>query len=219
MNPIDIVLADDHHHVRQGVRSLLEADPELRIVGEASTGLETCQLVKDLKPDVLLVDLRMPNLNGLEVTRQLTQRKTRTRVVILTIYDNDAYVLEALKNGAAGYILKDCTATDLVHAVHEVAAGGRYLSEAVSRRAIDAYLEESKHPMKDIYETLTGREREVLHLVAQGQTNAQVAGQLSISPRTVEVHRANMMHKLGLKTHASLIRFALEQGIIPTEQR
>jgi len=215
MNPIDIVLADDHHLVRQGVRALLEADPELRIVGEASTGLETCQLVKDLKPDVLLVDLRMPNLNGLEVTRQLTQRKTRTRVVILTIYDNDAYVLEALKNGASGYVLKDCTATDLVHAVHEVAAGGRYLSEAVSRRAIDAYLEESRHPTKDSYQTLTTREREVLHLVAQGQTNAEVAKQLSISPRTVEVHRANMIRKLALKTHTELIHYAMKRGILP----
>ena len=158
----------------------------------------------------------MPNLNGLEVTRQLTQGKTRTRVIILTIYDNEAYVLVALKNGASGYILKDCTATDLVHAVHEVAAGERYLSEAVSRRAIDAYLEESKHPTKDIYQTLTSREREVLHLVAQGQTNAEVAKQLSISPRTVEVHRANMMRKLALKTHTELIHYAMKRGIFPT---
>ena len=217
MNPIEIVLADDHHLVRQGVCALLEADPDLRIVGEASTGLETCRLVKDLKPDVLLVDLRMPNLNGLEVAGQLTQRKTRTRVVILTMYDNDAYVLEALKNGASGYILKDCTATDFLHAVHEVAAGGRYLSEVVSRRAIEAYIEESKHPTKDIYHTLTNRESEVLHLVAKGYTNAQVAEQLSISPRTVEVHRASMMHKLGLKTQTDLIRYAIGRGIISTQ--
>ena len=143
MNSIKIVLADGHHLVRQGIRALLETEPDFRVVGEAGTGLEACRLVEDLKPDVLLVDLRMPNLNGLEVTRQVTQRKTQTRVVILTIYDNEAYVLEALKNGAAGYLLKDCTATDLVNAVHEVAAGGRYLSESVSRLAIDAYLAES----------------------------------------------------------------------------
>ena len=215
MTAISIVLADDHHLVRQGIRALLETEPDFHVVGEASTGLETCRLVKDLKPDVALVDLRMPNLNGLEVTRQLTQGRTRTRVIILTIYDNEAYVLEALKNGASGYILKDCTVTDLVHAVHEVAAGGRYLSEAVSRRAIDAYLVESKHPTKNIYQTLTSREREVLHLVAQGQNNAEVAKQLSISPRTVEVHRANMMRKLSLKTHTELIRYAMKRGILP----
>jgi len=215
MDLINVVLADDHHLVRQGIRALLEAEPDIRVVGEASTGLQACQLVQDLKPHVLLVEIRMSELNGLEVTRQVTQRKTRTRVVILTIYDNDAYVLEALKNGAAGYILKDCTSTDLVHAVHEVAAGGRYLSEAVSRRAIDAYLEESKHPTKDIYQTLTSREREVLHLVAQGQTNAEVAKQLSISPRTVEVHRMNMMRKLGLKNHTELVRYTIKRGILP----
>jgi len=217
MDVIDVVLADAHHLVRQGIRALLEAEPDIRVVGEASTGLQACQLVKDLKPRVLLVDLGMPDLNGLEVTRQVTQRKTRTRVVILTIYDNDAYVLEALKNGASGYILKDCTATDFLHAVHEVAAGGRYLSEVVSRRAIEAYIEESKHPTKDIYHTLTNRESEVLHLVAKGYTNAQVAEQLSISPRTVEVHRASMMHKLGLKTQTDLIRYAIGRGIISTQ--
>lgn len=215
MNPINIVLADDHRLVRQGIRGLLEAEPDLRVVGEASTGLETCQLVEDLKPDVLLVDLRMPNLNGLEVTRQLTERKARTRVVILTMYDNDAYVLEALKNGAAGYLLKDCTAIDLVQAVHEVAAGGRYLSEAVSRRAINAYLEESSHPTQDSYERLTKREREVLQLVAHGNTNAQIAEHLSISPRTVEAHRAKMMRKLALKTQTDLFQFAIRRGILP----
>jgi len=214
---MNIVLADDHHLVRQGLRALLETQPDFHIVGEAGTGLETCRLVDDLKPDILLVDIRMPDLNGLEVTRQVTRGKSRTRVIVLTIYDNEAYVMEALRNGAAGYVLKDCTAMDLVNAVREVMSGGRYLGQSISQRAIDAYLWESEHPTKDSYQTLTTRERQVFQLIAQGETNAQAAKQLSISSRTVEVHRANMMRKLGFKKHADLIRFAIDRGVAATK--
>ncbi len=218
MDVIDVVLADNHHLVRQGLRALLEAEPDIRVVGEASTGLETCRLVETLNPGVLLVDFGMTDLNALEVTLQVAQGKTRTRVIILTKHDNEAYVLEGLRSGAAGYLVKDSTKNDLFHAVREVAAGGRYLSQTISPNAIDAYLEKLKHPAQHSYQTLTKREREVLHLVSQGHTNAQIAKQLSISKRTVEVHRARMKHKLGLKTQANLIRFAIERGIITTEQ-
>ena len=141
MSVINIVLADDHHVVRQGIRALLEAEPDFRIVGEASNGLEACKLVEDLQPDVLLVDVSMPDLNGIEVTRQVTRRSPRTRVAILSMHSNEAYVMEALRNGAAGYILKDSTATELVQAVHEVAARRRYLSPSLSAHVIDAYLQ------------------------------------------------------------------------------
>jgi len=212
-----IVLADDHHIVRQGLRVLLEGQPDFQLVGEAGDGLEAVQLTERLKPDVLIIDLMMPSLNGLEATRQVSQRSPHTRVVILSMHANEAYVLEALRNGAAGYVLKDSSAADLVHAVREVVAGRRYLSSPLSERAIAAYIQKASDVTLDPYEMLTNREREVLHLAAEGNTNAEIADQLSISPRTAETHRANLMHKLGLRTHTDLIRYALRRGILPME--
>lgn len=213
-----IVLAEDHQVVRQGLRALLEAQPDFRLIGEAGDGLHTLQLVEHLHPDVLIVDLMMPGLNGLEVTRQVSQRSPGTRVVILSMHSNEAYVLEALRNGAAGYVLKDSSAADLVQAVREVVAGRRYLSSPLSERAIEAYLQRATSASMDAYETLTTREREVLQLTAEGYSNADIAERLSISPRTAETHRANMMHKLGLRTQTDLIRYALRRGILPLEE-
>ena len=214
---VTLLLADDHHVVRQGLRALLEADPDFRVVGEASDGLEVADLVERLQPRVLIVDLMMPGLNGLEVTRQVSKRSPQTRVLILSMHSNEAYVLEALRNGAAGYILKDSSATDLVHAVREVAAGRRYLSPPLSERALDTYRQRAKEATLDIYETLTTREREVLHLAAEGHSGSEIASRLSINPRTVETHRANLMRKLGLQTQTDLVRYALRRGIIPTD--
>jgi two-component system response regulator NreC len=213
-----IFLADDHQVVRQGLRALLEAEPDFRLIGEAGDGLETAQLVENLEPDVLIIDLMMPNLNGLEVTRQVSQRSPRTHVVILSMHANEAYVLEALRNGAAGYVLKDSSAADLVKAVREVVAGRRYLSPPLSERAIEAYLHKAQAAELDPYETLTTREREVLHLAVEGYSNAEIAAHLSISPRTAETHRANMMRKLDLRTQTDLIRYALRRGILPMEE-
>ena len=215
---VKILLADDHPIVRQGLRALLEAERGFRIVGEAGDGLEVADLVERLKPDVLVLDLMMPGLNGLEVTRQVTQRSPRTHIVILSMQDNEAYVLEALRNGADGYVLKQSTSDELVRAVREVIAGRRYLSPPLSEHAIKAYMQKADSATLDRYETLTTREREVLHLVAGGCTNAEIAERLFISPRTVEVHRANMMHKLGLRTQTDLIRYALRRGILPMEE-
>lgn len=217
MNAIRIVLADDHHVVREGLRALLETEPDFSIVGEAADGLATVDLVERLKPDVLVTDLMMPALSGLEVARQVALRSPTTRVVILSMYANEPYVLEALRNGAAGYVLKDSTGADLVQAVRQVLTGDRYLSPPLSARAIEAYVQKAEAGSLDIYETLTTREREILHLAAQGCSNAEVATRLSISPRTAETHRANMMRKLGLRTQADLIRYALRRGILPPE--
>jgi len=214
---VTLLLADDHHVVRQGLRALLEADPDFRVVGEASDGLEVPDLVERLQPRVLIVDLMMPGLNGLEVTRQVSKRSPQTRVLILSMHSNEAYVLEALRNGAAAYVLKDSSATDLVHAVREVAAGRRYLSPPLSERALDTYRQRAKEATLDIYETLTTREREVLHLAAEGHSGPEIASRLSISHRTVETHRANLMRKLGLQTQTDLVRYALRRGIIPME--
>jgi two-component system, NarL family, response regulator NreC len=205
---LTIILADDHHVMRQGLRLLLDAQEDFRVVAEVGDGLEAVQLAERLTPRVLIVDVMMPGLNGLEVTRQVCWRSPHTRVIILSMYSNEAYVLEALK---------EASATDLVQAVREVAAGRRYLSPPLSEHGIEAYVQKAREAPLDLYETLTTRERQVLQLAAEGRTNADIAAALFVSPRTVETHRAHLMRKLGLRTQADLIRYALRRGIIPLE--
>lgn len=212
--PVTILLADDHHVVRQGLRSLLEGQPDFRVIGEASDGLETVRAVEKLRPDVLVLDLMMPGLNGLEVTRQVSGQ---TRVVILSMHASEAYVLEALQNGAYGYVLKDSTAADLVQAVRAAAEGQKFLSRPFSELAIAAYIQKVQSTPLDPYQTLTTREREVLQLMADGLTSAEMSQRLSISPRTVEIHRANVMRKLSLHSQTDLIRYALRKGILSME--
>lgn len=212
-----ILLADDHHVVRLGLRALLDAEPDFDVIGEATDGLETSRMVETLKPQVLIVDLMMPGLNGLEVTRQVSQRASQTRIIILSMHANEAYVLEALRNGASAYVLKDSRADDLVYAVREVMEGRRYLSPPLSERAINSYIRQANESTLDPYETLTNREREVLNLAAQGYNATEIAQKLSISGRTAETHRANLMRKLDLHTQTDLIRYALRRGIIALE--
>lgn len=214
---VSLILADDHPVVRKGLRALLEAEPDFRIAGEAADGLEAVKLVEQEKPDVLIVDLMMPGLGGLEVVRQARDRSPLTRIIVLSMHANEAYVLEALKNGAAGYVLKDESHAALVSAVRAVSSGRRYLSPPLSERVIESFLSKTEPAAGDSYETLTDREREVLHLAAEGRTNSEIADRLFISPRTVETHRAHLMQKLGLKTQTELIRFALRRGILPAE--
>jgi DNA-binding NarL/FixJ family response regulator len=217
MSRTSIMLADDHPVVRQGLRAMLEAEPDFTIVGEAADGLEVVGLVERLRPNVLLLDLMLPGLTGLEVTRQIRQRCPQTRVVILSVHANEAYVLEALRNGAAGYVLKEAKAADLVQAVREVSAGRRYLSPPLSEQAIEAYVQKARAAPVDPYDTLTTREREVLHLAAAGNSNPEIADRLGISPRTVETHRASLMRKLGLQNRTDLVRYALKRGILPPD--
>lgn len=214
---ITIVLADDHHVVRQGLRALLQAEPDFSIVGEAADGREALALIERLKPKILIVDVMMPGLNGLEVTRQAHQLSVKTRVVVLSMYANEAYVTEALRNGASAYVLKESRALDLLHAVREVAAGRHYLSPPLSQRAVEHYVQRAKETSLDLYDTLTTREREVLQLVAEGFTNAEIAAKLFISPRTAETHRVHLMNKLRLHSQTDLIRYALKRGILPME--
>jgi len=214
---INIVLVDDHPVVRKGLRALLEAEPDLSVVGEAASGQEAVDLVERLKPALLIVDLRMPGLDGLEVTRQVSRRSPHTRVLILSMHANEAYVTEGLRSGATGYVLKDTDSTNLLQAVREVAAGGRYLSPPLSDLIVEAYLQKSQDGSLDAYETLTARERQILLLAAEGCTNADIAARLTISPRTAETHRAHLMHKLGLKTQTELVRYCLRRGILPPD--
>ncbi|MCX5806535.1 MAG: response regulator transcription factor [Proteobacteria bacterium] len=218
MSVVSIVLADDHHIVRQGVKALLENDADFSVVGEASDGLKAVDLTTRLKPNVLVVDLMMPGLNGLEVTRQVTKFSPKTKVLILSMYMNEPYVVEALRNGAYGYVLKESNISDLVHAIREVMAGRHYLSPPLSERAISTYLEQTKDTVLDPYNTLSTREREVLHLAIEGYSNAEIAAKLFISSRTAETHRANMMRKLDLHTQTDLIKYALKKGMLPTEE-
>ena len=213
-----IVLADDHQIVRQGLQVLIEAEPDLSVIGQADNGLQLAALVERLKPDILIVDLMMPGLGGLEVTRQVVRRSRETKVIILSMHANEAYVLEALRNGAQGYVLKDSSVDDLILAIRTVQAGRRYLSAPLSERAIEIYLQRASDTALDPYETLTAREREVLLLIVEGSNSSEIAAQLSISPRTVESHRASLMQKLGCHTQASLIRYALRRGIVPLEE-
>jgi two-component system response regulator NreC len=212
---ISIVLADDHPVVLQGLRGVLEAEPEFSIVGEASNGLETVRVVERLQPDVLVLDLMMPGLSGLDVLPIVRQRSPRTHVVIFSMYSSEDFILQTLRNGAMGYVIKGCDPARVVEAVHRAAAGRRYLSPMISELAFDAYQEKAAAVAADPHDLLTPRERETLQLAAEGHTNAEIAARLSISARTVEMHRGHAMRKLGLKTKTELIRYALRRGMLP----
>jgi DNA-binding NarL/FixJ family response regulator len=212
-----IVLADDHPIVRQGLRSLIEKEPGFTIVGEACDGLKVADLVEETKADILVLDLLMPGLGGLDVVREVVRRTPKTRIVVLSMHSSEAFVLRALRNGASAYVLKDSSTTELVRAVRQVQAGGRYLSGGLSERAIEAYIQREDGGAVDIYETLTAREREVLHLAAEGLSNPAIGARLHISPRTAELHRAHIMQKLGLRNRTELIAYALRRGLIPSE--
>jgi two-component system, NarL family, response regulator NreC len=214
---ISILLAEDHVIVRQGLHALLAAEPDFRIVGDTGDGLVAVQLVETLKPDVIVLDLEIPSLKGLEVTRQVRQHHPHTHVVILSMHSKEAYVLEALKNGASGYVLKGSEAQELITAIRLATQGRRYLSPPLTENAIEAYLQKSQEQDFDPYETLTDRERQILHLLAEGLSGTEIAKRLVISARTVEVHRSRMMRKLGLKGDKDLIRYAIRRGIIPME--
>jgi DNA-binding NarL/FixJ family response regulator len=214
---LTILLADDHQVVRLGLRSVLEREPNFQLIGEAADGLEVLPLVERLQPDVLVLDLMMPGLGGLEITRQMSHRAVRTRVVILSMHANEAYVAQALNNGALGYVLKGSHASELVQAIHAAAAGECYLSPPLSERAIQLYVQRAKNVTVDPYDTLTGREREVLQLAAEGHTSGAIGARLFISARTVETHRAKLMSKLGLRTQTDLVRYALRRGILSLE--
>ncbi|HYL79383.1 MAG TPA: response regulator transcription factor [Candidatus Acidoferrum sp.] len=212
-----IVLADDHHIVRQGLRSLLETEEGFAVVGETGDGLKVVDLVEQLRPDVLVLDLMMPGLNGMEVTRQVAQRCPKTKVIILSMHANEAYVMEALRNGAVGYVLKDASTSEVVAAVREVTAGRHYLSRPLSERAIETYAQKAQAAPLDMSETLTSREREILQLAAESYSSTEIAARLGISPRTAETHRANLMRKLSLQSQTDLIRYAIRRGLLSVE--
>ena len=210
-----IVLADDQNVVREAIKCLLEIQPDFEVVGETADGLAVVPLVDRLKPEVLIVDVAMPGLYGLEITRQVRERSPKTAVIVLSRYVNEWYVTEALRNGASGYVVKQAEADELMRAVRMVAQGRRYLSSPLSPEDVQSWLLQAERFTGDSYETLTAREREVLQLVAEGWSSTRIARRLSISVRTAEAHRANVMRKLRLKNYSALIKYALARGVLP----
>jgi DNA-binding NarL/FixJ family response regulator len=211
---VTLVIADDHTLLRKGLRALLSPQPDLHVVGEASDGIEALETTLRLRPDVLLLALLVSGMSGFEVTRQVRRTAPQTRIVVLMPHEDGAQASEALRAGASAYLLLDSTADDLVRAVREVSSGRLVMTPTPAAKPKWGRYAMSEN---DVYETLTRREREVLHLAVEGARSAQIAERLGISPRTVEVHRANVMRKLGLKTQVELIRYALRRGIIPIE--
>jgi DNA-binding NarL/FixJ family response regulator len=211
--PIRVLVADDHMIVRTGIRHVLESDPGFEVVGEAADGAEAVSLAEALRPDVVLLDISMPGQSGLQVAARLRATASEPRVLILSMYDNAEYVLESVRAGAHGYLLKDTAATELRSAIRAVCRGESYFSPSVAGRLRDALRGEAATPAGSLSQ-LTGREREVLLGVVRGRTNKEIAAQLGISHRTVETHRESLMRKLEIKSVAELTRFALAAGIM-----
>ncbi len=212
---IRVLLAEDHTLVRQGFRRILEDDPRITVVGEASTGLSAIQLAKDVKPDVVVMDLAMPELGGLEASAEILKDLPGTKILILSMYSNDAYVRKAFEIGAKGYILKNAIEIDLTRAVIALAEGGAYMSPGVSNVVIESLKAGSfADKSQDPYERLTLREKEVLQLIAQGKSNKEIAALLNISVNTVAVHRAHVMEALGLHRTAEIVLYAVKRGLI-----
>lgn len=213
--PITIILADDHRVVREALRSLLESEPDFQVIAEASDGLAAAELTEKQKPAVLVLDLQMPGLNGIDVLRRVARRSPRTRVVVLSMHATEAHVVAALKHGASAYVAKDAGATELTCAIRKVVSGERYLSPPFAGAPVEEYLARAEGSTPDPYQTLTGREREVIHLAAEGRSSAQIAERLRISPRTAETHRANALKKLKLHGQTNLVLYAVERGLLP----
>ena len=214
MSALRILLADDHTVVRQGLRKVLEERPEWQVVAEAGNGRYAVRLAEEFKPDVAVVDVAMPLLNGIETTRQIMRRAPKTKVLVLSMYSDEAYVIQMLKAGATGYLLKDSADVDLLQAVQAVSQGKSFFSPAVARLMSDDYARQRGEDAVDRYESLSGREREIFQLVAEGKINKEIAALLFISPSTVETHRARIMEKLDLHSAAEIVLYAVRRGVI-----
>jgi two-component system, NarL family, response regulator NreC len=215
MKLVRIVLADDHTVVRKGLRLLLESVPEFRVVADAASGRDAVALAEEHRPDVVVMDVAMPILNGIEAARQIAAKLPATAIVFLSMHGDESYVLRALKAGARAYLLKDSAENDLLQAVKAVSEGKAFFSPAISKMLIEDYMRQMRERgVEDSFELLTTREREVLQLLAEGKSNKDVAGLLNVSLYTVETHRGNIFQKLNLHSQAELILYAIRKGVI-----
>ena len=219
MGPIRILIADDHAIIRRGLRTLLEHEPGLQVVAEASDGREAIEAAKRERPHVAILDIGMPNLNGIEVSRQISEALRVTQIVMLTVHADESYLLSALKAGARGYVLKSSAESEIVDAVRAVSQGKAFFSPKVSRILVDDYTRYLQgENVEDAYELLTNREREILQLLAEGASNKDVANVLNLSPTTVICHRQHIFQKLSLHSLADLILYAVRKGVIPSQR-
>ena len=217
MAKIKVLLADDHQIVRQGLKALINTQPDLEVIGEALDGWDLLEKVEKLHPNVVVTDVAMPNLNGVDAAGRIRKRFPDVQVVILSMHAASSYVIRSLRNGALGYVLKSDNIEDVIEAIHWVMDGRRYLSGQVSEQVITSLIAGAEGEM-DLEKRITNREREILQLVAEGNTNLQISKKLNISSRTVETHRANMMSKLGLTCQADVIRFAMQNGLVSSPE-
>jgi DNA-binding NarL/FixJ family response regulator len=209
--PIRILIADDHGIVAEGLKHLIEAQPDMKVVALVGDGREAVQQAREVQPDVVLMDLSMPELNGADATRAILERDAKCRVIVLSMYAQREYVRRALKAGAAGYVVKRSAAKEVVEAIRAVHAGQRYLSPRVADVVLEDYTDDKQD---DLLSRLSAREREVLQLLAEGRTGAQIAERLSLSQKTVETYRARLVEKLGIRDLAGLVRFAIQRGLV-----
>jgi DNA-binding NarL/FixJ family response regulator len=215
MGKVRILLADDHTLVRHGLRKLLEERPDWEVIAEAGDGREAVRLAEQHKPDVAILDVAMPLLNGIEATRQITRRVPGTRVLVLSMHADEAYVTQILQAGATGYLLKDSADVDLLKAVGEAAKGKSFFSPAIAKVMLDDYVRQlADKGVTDRYEALSEREREIFQLIAEARTNKEIAALLNVSPSTVETHRAHIMEKLDLHSAAEIVLYAVRRGVI-----
>lgn len=218
MEPIRVLLAEDHTIVRKGLRSLLESEAAMAVVGEAADGQEAVRLACELRPHVVVMDITMPLLNGLEATRQIKLHLPETRVVVLTVHTTEEYIYQILKAGASGYLVKQSAPDELVMAIKAACAGQTFLSPAISGVVVEDYIRHAQQSeLPDDFSTLTPREREVLQLLAEGHSTREIAALLVVSVKTVESHRSNLMHKLALYNLPDLTRYAVRRGLVPLE--
>lgn len=217
MSKITVVVADDHTIVREGICSLIDGKADIQVVGEAEDGREAIDKVEALLPDVVLMDITMPRLNGLEATRQIKKMFPQIKILALTMYTNEEYILQILQAGASGYVIKQAAPAELISAIHAVYRGDSFLSPSISKTIIDEYLKHSAPSTPIEYEKLTDREREVLQLIAEGYSNREIADKLQVSIKTVGVHRTNLMEKLEIHKVTDLVKYALRKGIISLE--
>lgn len=212
---IRVLLADDHAIVREGIKRILAEEPDIEVVGEAGDGLEAVEMAKKLKPDVAILDITMPALNGIDATRQIRSSLPNTHTLTLTMHEDDTYVFQLLKAGAAGYVVKRAAATDLVQAVRAAQRGEAFLYPSVAKAVVADYLKRLEEGEgKEMYDGLTEREKEILTLIADGATNQEIARKLFISIKTVQTHRAHIMEKLNLHDRTKLVRYAIRKGLI-----
>ncbi|OHC03528.1 MAG: DNA-binding response regulator [Planctomycetes bacterium RIFCSPLOWO2_12_FULL_40_19] len=216
MSKIRVLLADDHTIVRQGLRALLDSQEDIEVVGEAEDGRQAFEKTKELIPDIVVIDITMPNLNGIEATRQIKKLSPEIKVLVLTVHDNEEYIHQILQAGASGYLLKESAVTDLVSAINAVKKGGIFLSPAISKVVVKDYIRHAEEGTGDFdsLNVLTNREREVLQLIAEGHTNREVAHLLKLSVKTVDVHRSHIMEKLNIHDVTGLVKYSIRKGLI-----